>query len=228
TALDVMPAWRDKLTAISYSPYTRVDVRRMHKIGIIEDDDLLTAYMDLGYDEEKGSKMAEFTIAYNADPEDSDQTETDKNRVREKDLTKTDILNGYRDQLITLDESKTALIMLGYDSNEADYYIARIDYNREKDETDQYLKYYGDAYVKGVLDHEQIVDKLNTLNLSGKRIEYLFRVWDIERMSRVNKPTKAELMTFVRKKIIDINTFIEEMKGLNYSERYIGWYQRTI
>ncbi len=228
TALDIMPAWRDKLTAISYSPYTRVDVRRMHKLGIILDEGLLDAYMDLGYDEEKAQGMADFTIAYNADPEDSDLTEKDKNKIREKDLTKTDLLTGYRDGLLESPEVLTSLTAIGYDSDEAAYYISRIDHNQEKDETDQYLKYYGDAYVKGVLDHNQVSDKLAGLNLSGKRISYLFKVWDIERMSRVNKPTKAELMTFLRKKIIDKPTFIEEMKGLNYTERYIDWYLRTI
>lgn len=50
----------------------------------------------------------------------------------------------------------------------------------------------------------------------------------MERIARTNKPTKAELMTFLRKKIIDMETFVEEMKGLGYPLRYIEWYQRTV
>ncbi|KKM70568.1 hypothetical protein LCGC14_1439470, partial [marine sediment metagenome] len=229
TALDVMPAWREPLTAISYNPFTRVDVRRMHKIGVITTEaELIDAYMDLGYDEEKAKKMTEFTILYNADPEDAEQTEDDKDKARERDLTKTDVLNGYRDALLEESETKTALAELGYDANEVEYYISRINYNKEKDETDSYLKYYHDAYIRGVMSHNELVDKLNGLNLSGKRVEYLFKVWDLERIARTTKPTKAELMTFTRKKIINMDTFIEEMKGLGYPERYIGWYQRTI
>jgi hypothetical protein len=227
-ALDIMPAWREKLTEISYAPYTRVDVRRMHKLGIISDNELIRSYMDLGYDEEKAKRMAEFTILYNAEPESSEETQSDKSRVTDRDLTKTDILNGYRDALINEYETRDALKALGYDDTETDFYISRINFNRERDEVDTYLKYYHDAYVKGVMTHNEIVDKLGELSLSGDRINYLFRIWDLERMSRTNKPTKAELNTFLRKKVIDRETYIEEMKGLGYSERYINWYLRTV
>lgn len=228
TALDIMPAWRQPLTDISYSPFTRVDVRRMHKIGVITDKELVDAYMDLGYDAEKAEKMAEFTILYNAEPEDSQQTAADKDKAKERDLTKADVLNGYRDGLLEKGESETALTALGYDAIEVEYYIARVEYNREKDETDLYLKYYHDAYVRGIMSHNDLVDKLGQLNLSGIRIEYLFKIWDLERIARTNRPTKAELMTFVRKKIITRDVFREEMKGTGYSERYIAWYERTL
>lgn len=229
TALDVMPAWREPLTAISYNPFTRVDVRRMHKIGVIKTEaELIDAYMDLGYDHEKAIKMTEFTVLYNANPESAEQTEYDVSKAKERDLTKTDILNGYRDALLEEAETKTALAALGYDNDEVEYYVSRVNYSKERDETDSYLKYYHDAYVRGVMTHNELVDKLNGLNLSGKRVEYLFKVWDLERIARTTKPTKAELMTFTRKKIIPMATFIEEMKGLGYPERYIKWYQRTI
>ncbi|GAH17847.1 unnamed protein product, partial [marine sediment metagenome] len=67
-ALDIMPYWRDKLRAISYAPYTRVDVRRMHKLGIVDEAGLVRAYMDLGYDEARAQGLAEFTVLYNLDP----------------------------------------------------------------------------------------------------------------------------------------------------------------
>ncbi len=78
------------------------------------------------------------------------------------------------------------------------------------------------------MSHNELVDKLGQLNLSGKRVEYLFKVWDLERMARTTKPTKAELMTFLRKKIITMDTFVEEMKGQGYPERYINWYKQTV
>lgn len=227
-ALDIMPAWRDKLTAISYNPYTRVDVRRMHKLGIIDDEDLPRAYLDLGFDKNKAQGMTDFTIAYNAEPPESDQTEDDKFVIRERDLTKTDILNGYRDGLLDDGEVKTALTLLGYSPAEQEYYIDRIAYNKERDETDLYLKYYHDAYIRGVMDFNQITDKLGELNLPAKRIEYLFGVWDLEKMARTNRPTKSELMTFRRKDIIDDDTFNNEMRGHQYSQRYIEWYRRTL
>lgn len=227
-ALDIMPAWRDKLTAISYSPFTRVDVRRMHKIGVLQDEDLLRAYMDLGYDKDKGQRMAEFTILYNADPPEDEETEKDKDKAKERDLTKTDILYGYENNILVEGLARDGLSLLGYDDTEVEYYISKVKFKREKDETDAHLKYYHDAYIRGIMTHNELVDKLNILNLSGERSNYLFKIWDLERLARTTKPTKAELMTFLRKKVIDLTTFIEEMKGLGYPEKYINWYRRTL
>ncbi|GAI83112.1 unnamed protein product, partial [marine sediment metagenome] len=66
-ALDIVPFWRDRLKEISYRPYTRVDVRRMHKLGILTTGQVDTAYRDLGYDAEKAENMTRFTLAYNTD-----------------------------------------------------------------------------------------------------------------------------------------------------------------
>lgn len=227
-ALDIMPAWREPLTKISYNPYTRVDVRRMHKLGILSDDDLLSAYLDLGYDSEKAQGMVEFTLAYNAEPEASEETEKDKDKAKERDLTKSDVLYGYRSHLLSEAETLSSLYTLGYDSDEAAFYISKENFARDKDEDDAYLKYYHDAYVKGVLDYNTVKDKLGELNLTDERMTFLLNRWELDKMARVNKPTKAELLTFLRKKIIDQTTFVTEMMGDGYSQRYIDWYLQTV
>jgi len=228
TALDIMPAWRDKLTAISYSPFTRVDVRRMHKLGILSDDDLVRAYMDLGFDKTKAEAMRDFTIVYNFTPPEVEQTVEDTERAKQKDLTKADILNGYRDGLLNNEESKEVLGRLGYSENEVTFYLSREDYQSDAEAVDTQLKYYHDAYVYRVMDFNEVTDRLGTLNLPSSRIEKLFEVWDIEILAKARKPTKSELMTFLRKKVIDNPTFVSEMEGLGYPAKYIDWYLQTV
>ena len=228
TALDIMPAWRDKLTAISYSPYTRVDVRRMHKLGILKEEDLLRAYMDLGYDTEKATGMADFTIAYNYEPPDNELTAAEKAMLKERDLTKADVMSGYKDALIQEDEARAALKALGYGISEIDYYISQIDYSREKAETDDYLKYYHDAYVRGIMDFGEVTDKIGALNLPATRSERLFELWDLEKRAKTSRPTKAELMTFLRKKVITDEVWNSEMLSIGYSPKYIEWYKATV
>ena len=46
---DFDPSSIDRLRAIIYSPFTRVDARRMHKLGVLNDVELLQAYADIGY-----------------------------------------------------------------------------------------------------------------------------------------------------------------------------------
>ena len=223
-ALDIMPFWRDKLKLISFNPYTRVDVRRMHKIGILTIEELKRAYMDLGYDDEHAQGMTDFTIKYNYEPPQNELTSAEVEVAKERDLTKADVLNGYKTALLEVNEVKEALATLGYSDDEIDYYLAKIDYAKEKDETDTYLKNYHDAYLKNVMSYNEMTDKLDELNLTGARKVFLLKMWDLEKLTKTNKPTKSELMTFFRKEIIDEPTLKTELAGLGYSERYVNWY----
>ncbi|MBA7621056.1 hypothetical protein ES703_28413 [subsurface metagenome] len=249
-ALDIMPAWREPLKAISYSPYTRVDVRRMHKIGVLSDEEVFTAYADVGFSpfapdcshesvtaafaceacrrNSKVGRMTDFTILYNAEPPEDETTDRDKEKIKNRDLTKTDILAGLRDGLLVEGEAKASLGLLGYDAIEIEYYIARIEFEREKDELSDTLRYLHDAYIKGVIDFSKVTDELGKLNLPAKMTDYYRKVWDLERVARTNKPTKSELMAFLRKGVIDTPTWRVEMSGLGYPERYIDWYARTV
>jgi len=59
---DVPQYWREKIRAVSYAPYTRVDVRRMYKTKTLTRDQVLAAYKALGYDDERAKNLTEFTV----------------------------------------------------------------------------------------------------------------------------------------------------------------------
>jgi len=59
---DVPKYWRDKIRAVSYAPYTRVDVRRMYKTRVLDQNGVLNAYRALGYDEVRAKNLTEFTV----------------------------------------------------------------------------------------------------------------------------------------------------------------------
>ena len=222
-ALDIMPYWRDKLVAISYNPLTRVDVRRMHKIGVLDENEVLEAYKHIGYNDENAERMQEFTILYNADPNESEKTETDKQR----DLTKTDIIKGFADGLFTEQEAGSALMMLGFDQTEVEYLFSRTLYEQERDNINIYVRAYRSAYIGNTMSRNEIIDALGMLNLTGKRVENLFNIWDIEKSVRTVKPTKSEVLMFLRKKIIDKVTATSELVGMGYDMRYVEWYLKT-
>ena len=143
-------------------------------------------------------------------------------------MTKSDILTGLRDGLLEESEATEALGYLGYDDDEVAYYLAKIDYQRDKDELSDTAHYLHDAYIKGVITFGEVTDELGKLNLPAKMTEYYLKVWDLEKIARTNKPTKAELMAFRRKDIIDEETWRTEMVGLGYPNRYIDWYAATV
>jgi hypothetical protein len=222
----------------------------MHKIGVLDDEAVFTAYADIGFSpyaeghehgsaaegfncetcrhDSKCGHMLDFTIIYNYEPPEDEATAADKDKVKERDLTKSDILTGLRDGLLDESGASAALGALGYDADETAYYLAKIEYQRDKAELEDITHYLHDAYIKGVITFGEATDELGKLNLPAKMTDYYLKVWDLEKIARTNKPTKAELMTFLRKKVIDEETWRAEMVGLGYPNRYIEWYATTV
>lgn len=223
-AANYAPGIIDKLKKISHNVFTRVDVRRMHKLGIVSEEDLVNSYMDLGYDREHAEKMRDFTIAYNADPEQTDTTAADSEKQKERDLSKTDILRLYSDGLMKKDAAASALDSLGYSPDESEYYFSRIAFQREQEKVNKYMDLYHRGYVTGVYSEEQTREFFGKLNLPDESQEHLLEMWDIEKVVKTAIPSKAELVRFFKKKIIDEFTLREELAHRKYEQKYIDWY----
>lgn len=63
-AADYPTFWRSRMKKVSYNPYTRVDIRRMYKLGILTRDQVKKAYMDDGYDSQHAENLTAFTVMY--------------------------------------------------------------------------------------------------------------------------------------------------------------------
>jgi hypothetical protein len=59
---DVLPAYHNQIIATAYAPFTRVDVRRMYKLKVLDEEGVVNAYRDLGYSPFKSAQLAEFTV----------------------------------------------------------------------------------------------------------------------------------------------------------------------
>ena len=223
-ALDVMPWWRSNLKSISYNPYTRVDVRRMHKLGILSDDALVRSYKDLGYDQEHAEGMASFTIEYNRIPEAAESTAEDEEKARVKEATRASIMKAYHNNIIDVATTREYLASLDYTPEATELYIAIEDFAREDEITDDSIATAHEAYTRNIWTHTQVIDTLGKLNLPGRQIDTLIAKWDMEKAARPSKPTKAELFSFYRGKIITIERLKEELTAYGYSDQYITWY----
>ncbi len=67
--IEIPPFWRDKYTKIAYEPFTRVDVRRMWDLGVLDDGETVDAYKELGYTQEKAEQLLLFTKLFERLPE---------------------------------------------------------------------------------------------------------------------------------------------------------------
>ena len=66
TLNDYEPTMIDNYNKIIYSPYYRVDARRMHDMNVLDDAALTSTYMDMGYDKEHAENLTIWTKVYNS------------------------------------------------------------------------------------------------------------------------------------------------------------------
>lgn len=213
-AHDVSPFWRDKLVKISYSPYTRVDVRRMYDTGVIGQEEVYRTYLDLGYNEEKATNLTAFTIALS--------------NATERDLTKSEILYGYEHGFFNNSEADSLLLSLGYDQTEADYYKARVNYKRWQAMVEETVKFVGQQYVANQIDQNEVYAQLGALNLPAEQVNRYIRQWDLKKSAKTKKLTAERLSKFFLQGVIDREDFSNEMSGLGYSDRYIAWFLKSM
>ena len=202
-AQDIMPFWREKLKDISYHPLTRVDVRRMYAIGVLDEEAVHSAYLDVGYNDYNASLMTDFTIAYT--------------REREKELTKTDIIGLYKKGAISNDDTITMLQKIGYSEVNAELLVLRASYEIYASFKKKQISYIEKAYVAGKITYGQALEKLGKLDLPSGEVSLLMETWDTARIGKVKELTITNIKDFYNAKVITIEEVGEEISELGYN-----------
>lgn len=277
-AQDIVPFWREKLMEISYTPLVRVDVRRIHKMGIITDADLIQSYKNTGYNQKDAEIMAQWTKVYNGMGGDEGYIDT-KNLTRslivkaytsglfEREIaiqrlidighstedaevildlsSLDDYLNsipslqkdnaeriqkmveyGVINGLLNKNEAKNELQTLGMTEEQTNNEIAFLEWEKFISIRELLIKNIRGKYIRFVLSRNDVMNSLRNNGFSNEEIEDLITQWDIIRDDRDNLPTKNELEEMLLKGVIDIEMWLNYMRGLGYSdviiEHYLG------
>ena len=206
--------WRDKLLKIAYTPYTRVDAKRMHKLGVLTDEELIVSFKDIGYDQQHAEKMAEFVKK--------------SNKAAEKDLSKTEVLTGYADKVLTQAQASEFLVRLGYDEDEATYILALADY-KEKAAQGKLLQSSIEARYKGsAIDKAEARRLLDEMNLPSAQTDALLLKWDSAFIQDIKLPSKTDFDNFYLAGIVNADVYAQELRKLGYASTYIDYYTRLL
>ena len=141
---DIPQFWREKLTAISYNPLTRVDVRRMYGLGVLDRDGVYESYLDTGYSPENAEAMTEFTLLYE-NPDGSSKLDD------YKELTRSVITQGYRKGVISRDQAVTRLMSIGYLTEDINILLSIADWQRDIADAPDYMDEY-QRDVKSIIE----------------------------------------------------------------------------
>lgn len=207
-AKDVMPFWRDKLTAISYNPLTRVDVRRMHKIGVLDLEAVKRSYLDVGYNERNADLMTSFTIAYNTQ--------------NERDLSKSEIINSYINKIISQEDVFEMLFDMGYDERETAMIVMLAEIKQDNKIKNSRIKAIKNKYVKGVINLTQVNNDLNALNLTSGEIEVIVEDVEITKTSKAEELSLKDLKSAFKKQIIKEPEFKSYLDSMGYGKKEIN------
>ena len=213
-ASDVMPFWRGPLIDIAFKPFTRVDVRRMHKLGVLDNDGVYRAYRDIGFNHEKATAMLDFTIAFNT-------VKPKAIRVKERDLTKADLLGLLRDGIIERDEAATSLAALGYDADETDLLITREEIRAEVEARREDITAIISLVRTGSISFDQGQERLGKLDLTPREEEIAFSKLERFRVARERRPTMNLLGDLLETGMLTVEEWIDEIGFAGFSLRWV-------
>ena len=221
TLQGIDPDWQDPLKTASHPPIPRLVIRQLLHLGLMTEQQAFEAHKALGYDDVTSRQMVDYCKAFygleNADPTADD-----------RDLTKAEVLDGYHKGVITADQARTALQGLNYADTTIDFYLAREDLKATQDLKAAYLTRYQALYVNGILSAEEVTNDLATLGLGDAEVKQQLSLWYLQRISQVQRPTKAELVRWYKAGIINKEIWTAEMRLEGFSDRYISWYDAEI
>lgn len=209
-AVEIPPFWRDKLTKIAYQPLTRVDVRRMHALGVITTDKLIQSYLNIGYNADDALAMANFTIQYNTGNDSS--------------VTRSTILSTFEEGLISRQEALDMLLAQDYDEDTAEFYLTRAEYDRDKALTDAYIDAIKERFLLNIINETELRDALNKINMQGEMIELYIDAWKLDSYKYAALPSKSDLEAFLTAGIITESQYRTVMTRLGYESTHISWY----
>jgi len=204
-ALDIMPFWRDKLMALSYKPLTRVDVRRMHLLGTLDESGVRRAYQDVGYNDKNAGLMTDFTVRYN--------------RRSLSGFTPRDALSAYINQFIESGQTSSILRDIGVKASEIPNMMRLAGYKREWKYKTERIAAIGNLYKKGKYDFATARSKLNQVGLSSATVKTQLEQWEPSaEAERTATFTNAQTLKLFTMGLIDETRARDELQLLGFDD----------
>jgi hypothetical protein len=216
-SLDIMPYWRDKLIKLSYNPITRVDVRRMYKLGVLSKSDVKKRYEHLGYSPEDAELLADFVEKY-------ERRDIDEERKRYRRLTRSMVARALRENVIDEASLKKYLLRLGYTEHDATIIVKTEKARLIRERNRETLKYLTLAYSEGKIEEGDLVSELAKMPLTTRQYEYHLEKIKQARERKVTSPSVKDIEEFFKKDIIDVDEAENMLRVKGFNDRHIECY----
>jgi len=202
--------WRDRLLAISYSPLTRVDLRRVYDLGLIDRDELIARLMEVGYTKKDAELLAVFY--------------DELKLPTQRQITRTVIKRSYQYGFITRTEAITRLKDYGYTEEDAELFVDLWDYELAEKDLKDAIDLILEKYEHLKIDREEAISQLKALGLTDEKAELLVLKKEPKRVEKEHIPSIKSVQRWLRYEIIDEAKARELLKLRNIKDEYIDYY----
>ena len=151
--------------------------------------------------------------------------------IRESDYIERSnkiILSGYRRGLYDRDEAVGLLTVTNYSVVEANMEIALINYEREESIKMAVLDAVKQQYADYIIDNVKLHEILNSFAFQPGEIATIESELNLAKSLRSRSPSLSDIKKFYSLGIIGIEELFNELRGLGYHEKYVGWYVASI
>ena len=215
-AADVLPSLRQPIKDAAYRPLTRVDARRMHDMGVLDRDELLKAYMDLGYNALNAERLVRWTELYNQDVEAiEDASET-------KELSRSQLLRMYAKGLLSRSDTVSALSGIGYSASVSEILALSADMDRMEEDQSRRQSTLRQQYRNGQISYQMAVASLAETGLSGTALDYEIARLGAPELEQTAEPTLGQLNRQLRQGLLRPERYLEMLERKGYSKEWSG------
>ena len=211
---DFAPGWVQPLIDISYSPITRVDLRRLYRDGTIDEERVLRGYSDLGYSDENAELMTDWTVQDCS--------------VDERELTKAEVLKSFRIGDTSKEQAMKFLVKIGYTAENAEFVIAYEEYRLAEEDRKEEIETIIAELIEGKYTVEEVRGKLKSMDISTRQSNQLIQKAERVIRKRFVIPSKSDCMKWFKEGIIDEKMFQQKMRALYYVDDDIERYKKEV
>lgn len=180
------------------------NVRMALRRGTMSTADALHRLQQLGYDAADAAALAALAT--------DEKTETDKQ------LARTQVVDGYMERFFDRNRAATMLEGLGYDHEEAAFLLDLADHAREEKFRNAAVGRFHTLYVRRRVDRPAASAALDRLGVPAGQRDDLLKLWDLEREADVPDLTVAHYQGLLRRGVVDQDRFVAEMQRRGFTD----------
>lgn len=233
--IDTPPFYRDKLTQVAYRPLTRIDIRRLAKVGLLNHGDVERAYLNLGYEQHNARLLADFVDKLNAT--------TTKNQAQSlvTSLQKR-VIELYVADKLKLEQVRETLQDIGFTDAEISVFVAEADLVHASQRVTAIEQGVGRLYTTERIDAKDATKRLQDAGVPVDAMTTLFDRWDLQReyrdtpvhVEKHRELTKNEILTAMIEGSMTQDAAETMLKDLGYdkpsadTEISLAWYKSEV